>query len=106
MNGYKIFEINSGMKRSKQNLFEKVGELIETHQIQGSSRREPSKKRKRISNIPDSSFVKTLIVLDEVDTVFEDEHLFLKGVQSILQRSKHPVILISNGLLLIHSIFL
>jgi hypothetical protein len=84
-NGFSIKEINSSTLRTKKILEEQIGEVLRSHRIQSNDKLTKSSSR-------------TLLVFDEVDTVFDEESSFQSFLNVILKCPQQPVVLMCNGL--------
>ncbi|ORE10635.1 P-loop containing nucleoside triphosphate hydrolase protein [Rhizopus microsporus var. microsporus] len=131
--GYEIFEINSGSRRSGKDVVSAVGEMTKSHLVtfQNNVSEEPQKKRrlnpflssKGMTNTTQGkgqllNFVRksnngnnnkklnlnrsadgpkqSLILLEEVDLLFEEDKGFWASVVELSQKSKRPIIMTCN----------
>lgn len=78
------FEMNPSDKRSSKSLFEKLGGMGHSHLVhknKGNATQESDFKQKSV------------ILLDEVDTLFEDDQTFWSGLDKFVETSRRPVIM-------------
>lgn len=78
------FEMNPSDKRSSKSLFEKLGGMGHSHLVhknKGNASQESDFKQKSV------------ILLDEVDTLFEDDQTFWSGLDKFVETSRRPVIM-------------
>lgn len=81
--GFEVFELNPGMgRRSGKDLTSAVGQLTRNHMVLGDA-------RARLHDMPHQS----LILLDEVDVLFEDDIGFWPAVAELMSESLRPVVL-------------
>ncbi|KAI8144760.1 P-loop containing nucleoside triphosphate hydrolase protein [Fennellomyces sp. T-0311] len=98
--GYEVFEIHPGLRRTGKDLFAYVGEMTESHLVSSH----PSKKRKSELDVidvvptPSSEPKQSLVLLEEVDTLYEDDRGFWTSVLELAQKSKRPIIMTCNDL--------
>ncbi|EPY49440.1 DNA replication factor C complex subunit Elg1 [Schizosaccharomyces cryophilus OY26] len=78
---FRIVEIHPGMRRSGRELLERIGELTQSHVVGGS-------KEKESTN--------TLILLEEVDIIFQEDRGFWQAVTALIEKSKRPVAMTCN----------
>ena len=83
--GYIPKEISSNTQRSKNILVKEIEELLQSRRIGASAKGISCKQR-------------SLLVLDEVDTVFDDEASFNNFVNQIMKNTRLPVILLCNSM--------
>ncbi|KAG4304854.1 hypothetical protein PORY_001907 [Pneumocystis oryctolagi] len=94
--GFEIFEINSSTRRSGKDILDAVGEMSQSHLVNG-------KKVSGSSNICfktkcDTSFQKqSLILIEEVDILYEEDKGFWNAVINLICKSKRPVIMTCTG---------
>ncbi|EPX75200.1 DNA replication factor C complex subunit Elg1 [Schizosaccharomyces octosporus yFS286] len=78
---FQIVEIHPGMRRSGRELLERIGELTQSHVVGRSKERESSN---------------TLILLEEVDIIFQEDRGFWQAVTALIEKSKRPVAMTCN----------
>ncbi|WBW71933.1 DNA replication factor C complex subunit Elg1 [Schizosaccharomyces osmophilus] len=88
---FQIVEIHPGMRRSGRELLERIGELTQSHVVGRS-------KEKESSN--------TLILLEEVDIIFQEDRGFWQAVTALIEKSKRPVAMTCNQTDFLPSLFL
>ncbi|EEB08975.2 DNA replication factor C complex subunit Elg1 [Schizosaccharomyces japonicus yFS275] len=86
-----VFEIHSGMRRSGKDVLDQIGELTQSHNVDKSSW---------------NSYTDSLILLEEVDILFNEDRGFWQAVSTLTQKSKRPVIMTCNSTDLIPASFL
>lgn len=79
--GSYIFELNPSDKRSSKKLFEKLGGMGKSHLIHRGGDEDQEFKSKGI------------ILLDEVDILFNEDQTFWAGLDKFIETSRRPVIL-------------
>lgn len=81
--GFEVFELYPGMgRRSGKDLASAVGQLTRNHMVLGDA-------RARLRDMPHQS----LILLDEVDVLFDDDIGFWPAVAELMSESLRPVVL-------------
>ncbi|KAL2312065.1 Telomere length regulation protein elg1 [Schizosaccharomyces pombe] len=88
---FEVVEIHPGMRRSGKELLERIGELTQSHIVDKS----------RLNNTPD-----ILILLEEVDILFQDDRGFWQAVSTLIEKSKRPVVMTCNETDFLPSAFL
>lgn len=76
-----IFELNPSDKRSGKKLFEKLGGMGKSHLIHRGGDQDQEFKSKGV------------ILLDEVDILFDEDQTFWAGLDKFIETSRRPVIL-------------
>ncbi|KAF7728778.1 hypothetical protein EC973_005616 [Apophysomyces ossiformis] len=110
--GYQVFEIYAGMKRSGKDVAAAVGEMTQSHQVKYGGKR--MQTRKDISALFDAESDQTmdpkqsLILLEEADLLFEQDKGFWSVVMEIAETSKRPIVITCNDLSAIplHDLFI
>lgn len=109
--GFTVFEVSPGMRRSGKDILDQVGEMSRTHlvhQTKTTSERATSffkPKTKIVQKLkteedPLPKLVpgqqQSLILLEEVDLLFEEDKQFWSTVLALMAQSKRPIILTCN----------
>ncbi|KAK9364954.1 hypothetical protein V1509DRAFT_634723 [Lipomyces kononenkoae] len=84
--GFFVFEIHAGQKRSGKDIFDQVGEMSQSHLVHHKSgvphdRDTPVFKQK------------SLVLLEDVDIIYEEDKAFWSSLTKFIETSKRPVIL-------------
>lgn len=116
--GLGIIELNSGSLRTGRYILNHIGESTQSQRVgryldggtesqQISSRSADESPSQRIAVVDMAStaeesragvsYDQSLVVLDDVDAVFEEDHGFWAAVASLQQAARRPIVLLSNG---------
>ncbi|KAK9389420.1 hypothetical protein V1515DRAFT_530662 [Lipomyces mesembrius] len=84
--GYFVFEIHAGQKRSGKDILDQVGEMSQSHIVHHKS------------NVPGNQDTpvfkqKSFVLVEDVDTIYEDDKAFWSSLTKFIETSKRPVIL-------------
>ncbi|KAK9343394.1 hypothetical protein V1522DRAFT_413330 [Lipomyces starkeyi] len=84
--GYFVFEIHAGQKRSGKDILDQVGEMSQSHIVHHKS------------NLPGDQDTpvfkqKSFVLVEDVDTIYEDDKAFWSSLTKFIETSKRPVIL-------------
>ncbi|KAK9372347.1 uncharacterized protein V1513DRAFT_452655 [Lipomyces chichibuensis] len=84
--GYFVFEIHAGQKRSGKDILDQVGEMSQSHIVHHKS------------NVPGNQDIpvfkqKSFLLVEDVDTIYEDDKAFWSSLTKFIETSKRPVIL-------------
>ncbi|KAI9105949.1 hypothetical protein DFS34DRAFT_589226 [Phlyctochytrium arcticum] len=100
--GYNVIEINSGCRRNYREVMNILEEATQTRALR--SRKEGSSQNvfttsdhRNYDLSSQSQLLGNLILLEEVDILFEDDKGFWKAVLDLLQKARCPVIFTSNS---------
>ncbi|KTW27993.1 hypothetical protein T552_01858 [Pneumocystis carinii B80] len=103
--GFEIFEINSGSRRSGKDILDLVGEMSQSHLVDGE----------KVSNFNKSCFKtkldmsfrkQSLILIEEVDILYEEDRNFWDTVMNLVYKSKRPIIMTCTDINTIPGFFL
>ncbi|BFZ64354.1 hypothetical protein YB2330_005497 [Saitoella coloradoensis] len=83
--GFEVFEINAGGKRSGKDILDQVGEMSQSHLVHQHKKGEKKGEKKD-----------SLILIEEVDILFEEDKGFWQTVLSLSERTKRPMVLTCN----------
>ncbi|ODQ55158.1 hypothetical protein SAICODRAFT_17557 [Saitoella complicata NRRL Y-17804] len=83
--GFEVFEINAGGKRSGKDILDQVGEMSQSHLVHQHKKGEKESEKKD-----------SLILIEEVDVLFEEDKGFWQTVLSLSQRTKRAMVLTCN----------
>jgi hypothetical protein len=94
--GYSIIEVNCAQTRSGKELLSMVGEATRSHKLTASTVEDDQ------SHISDEyelnePCLDSLLLIEEVDAVFEEDKGFWTAIQTISQSTRRPIILTCNG---------
>ncbi|XP_072974028.1 uncharacterized protein [Typha angustifolia] len=108
--GFEVIEVNASDLRNGAHVKQKFGEAMESHglnrwscdEIIGSGRRDhlASKSSSGLAvnnNVPKQAINKTLILFEDVDTVFDEDRGFISTVLQLTNTAKWPIVLTSNN---------
>lgn len=89
--GMNILEINASSKRTGKRLLQELQEATQSHQVRKDSvlnafRVEKPKKKRQMC----------LLLIEDVDVVFEQDEGFLSALSQLLGTSKRPVVLVTS----------
>ncbi|KAK7871691.1 hypothetical protein R5R35_009051 [Gryllus longicercus] len=107
--GFKVLEVNAASKRTGRRILSELLEATQSHQVQGKGdetvsgiksffttngpsqkTKEPKKETEQISKL-------SLILVDDVDVVFEEEDEgFVSALSTLVIGSKRPVVLVTS----------
>ncbi|OLL26594.1 Telomere length regulation protein elg1, partial [Neolecta irregularis DAH-3] len=74
--GFEVFEVHSGNRRCGKDLLDQVGEVAQSHLV-GSGKQ-------------------SLILIEEVDVLFEEDKGFWSSVMELIEKSRRPIVLTCN----------
>jgi len=105
--GFAIFEVSPGAKRSGKEILDLVGEMTRNHLVQKAKAGTPasatsffkSKMEKNTQVGEDVQLNKSqqsLLLLEEVDLLFDEDKQFWSTVLSLIAQSKRPVVMTCN----------
>ncbi|XP_059472600.1 enhanced level of genomic instability 1-like isoform X2 [Neocloeon triangulifer] len=101
--GFKVLEVNASSKRSGKKILLELREATQSHQVRSGAVDPDSihsffgKGRSQNTDSQQSSQTLSLILVEDVDIVFEDQDEgFMAALNSLAENSKRPLILISN----------
>ncbi|KAG5438099.1 hypothetical protein PCANB_002950 [Pneumocystis canis] len=103
--GFEIFEINSATRRSGKDILGAVGEMTQSHLVNGKGIINSGKTcfKTRL----DTPFQKqSLILIEEVDILYEEDRNFWSTIMDLIHRSKRPVIMTCTDINTIPDVFL
>lgn len=107
--GFTVFEVSPGMRRSGKDILDQVGEMSKTHLVHqakaisegATSFFKPTKVQKLKAEedalpkaVPGQQ--QSLILLEEVDLLFEEDKQFWSTVLTLMAQSKRPIVLTCN----------
>lgn len=79
-----IFEVNPSDKRSSKKLFEKLGGMGKSHLVH---------RTKNGGSVEPNFKQKSIVLLEEVDILFEEDQTFWTGLDKFIETAKRPVIM-------------
>lgn len=107
--GFTVFEVSPGTRRSGKDILDQVGEMSRTHLVHQAkattSETTPFFKPKSVQKIQAEENIapkiapaqqQSLILLEEVDLLFEEDKQFWSTVLTLMAQSKRPIILTCN----------
>ncbi|KAJ4767365.1 Replication factor C large subunit [Rhynchospora pubera] len=99
--GFNIVEVNASDLRNGAHIKQKFGEATESHGIDKWSRDEilvSTNPHNTESNVNKQVAVnKTLVLFEDVDTVFEEDSGFISTIRQLADTTKWPIVLTSNN---------
>ncbi|KAJ4820080.1 Replication factor C large subunit [Rhynchospora pubera] len=99
--GFHIVEVNASDLRNGAHIKQKFGEATESHGIDKWSRDEilvSTNPDNTESNVNKQVAVnKTLVLFEDVDTVFEEDSGFISTIRQLADTTKWPIVLTSNN---------
>ncbi|SAL98177.1 hypothetical protein [Absidia glauca] len=96
--GYQVFEIHPGIKRSLKEIIRLVGDMTQNHLV----RFDDAQQHYSYNNVatmesqPAPHFGQSLVLLEEVDLVYQSDKGFWTAICDLAQTSKRPIILTCN----------
>lgn len=84
--GFYIFELNPGERRSSKKLLEKLGGMSKSHLVHRDSAGTDS-------GAGESYKQQSIVLLDEVDVLFDEDQTFWVGLDKFVETCRRPVIL-------------
>ncbi|TIA95972.1 hypothetical protein E3P96_03722 [Wallemia ichthyophaga] len=94
--GWDVFEVFPGQRRSGKEVLDLVGAVGENHIIGGSNVKQHKRNTPKHSQHHPNPHKQSVIFLEEVDVIFEEDKGFWGAVQALAQYSKRPVVLTCN----------
>lgn len=107
--GFTVFEVSPGMRRSGKDILDQVGEMSRTHLVhQAKATSEAATsffKPKTVQKLKAEEDAlpkvapgqqQSLILLEEVDLLFEEDKQFWSTVLTLMAQSKRPIVLTCN----------
>jgi len=113
--GFEVFEINAGSRRSGKDILERVGDMAQNHLVNRSDDERATEalivdlesgrqgtisfgsKGKKMEEKKSKNQKQSLILLEEVDILYEEDKAFWTTVTSLIAQSKRPVIMTCNN---------
>ncbi|KAF8465321.1 hypothetical protein BDZ91DRAFT_234782 [Kalaharituber pfeilii] len=106
--GYQVFEVNPGTRRSGKDILDQVGEMSKNHLVhqqkvnpldpnffQNTKNRRKNKKQVE-ELIEKAQQTQSLILLEEVDLLYEEDKQFWATVMTLMGQSKRPIVMTCN----------
>ncbi|KAK9236419.1 hypothetical protein V1525DRAFT_407015 [Lipomyces kononenkoae] len=84
--GLFVFEIHAGQKRSGKDIFDQVGEMSQSHLVHHKSSGPYDQDAPVFKQ-------KSLVLVEDVDTIYEEDKAFWSSLIKFIETSKRPVIL-------------
>ena len=105
--GFQVFEVNPGTRRSGKDVLDQVGEMSKNHLVHQRKacaidpiffKQSKSKnKAKQIEEVLEKAQqTQSLILLEEVDLLFEEDKQFWATVIALMTQSKRPIVMTCN----------
>ena len=104
--GFTVFEVNPGSRRSGKDILDQVGEMSKNHLVhqQKASNvdgtlffQRCNSNGKSMEDGPEKTQqIQSLILLEEVDLLFEEDKQFWSTVMALIAQSKRPIIMTCN----------
>ncbi|GLH06298.1 Replication factor C subunit 1 [Gryllus bimaculatus] len=107
--GFKVLEVNAASKRTGRRILSELLEATQSHQVQGKgdetvsgiksffTTNGPSQKTKQPKKETEQISKLSLILVDDVDVVFEEEDEgFVSALSTLVIGSKRPVVLVTS----------
>lgn len=95
--GYKVLEVNASSRRPGKKILKDFEEATKSHRVKNSSLDEifkpkPKKKTQEKKPTTESSH-KTLILMEDVDLVFEEDEGFVSAIFQLASNTKRPIVM-------------
>ena len=104
--GFTVFEVNPGSRRSGKDILDQVGEMSKNHLVHQQKAKNVdgtlffqrcSRNGKPMVDGPEKTHqMQSLILLEEVDLLFEEDKQFWPTVMTLIGQSKRPIIMTCN----------
>ncbi|KAI5807025.1 hypothetical protein EDC01DRAFT_608941 [Geopyxis carbonaria] len=106
--GYVVFEISPGTRRNGKDLLDQVGDMSRNHLVhqqknQSAQQDNPfsitkavKHKEQTLENDTQVHQQQSLILLEEVDILFEEDKTFWTSVMTLMSKSKRPIVMTCN----------
>ncbi|ETW02149.1 hypothetical protein H310_05722 [Aphanomyces invadans] len=102
--GYEVLEINAGQPRSGKHLVELAGEATQSRRVvqtvhlldapvAKSATKKHKKGKKKREDVPLSTTSQTLVLLEDVDLLFEADKGFMTALNQIAKHARCPIVL-------------
>ncbi|KAH9197577.1 hypothetical protein AeNC1_000449 [Aphanomyces euteiches] len=104
--GYEVLEINAGQPRSGKHLIELAGEATQSNRViqtvqlldlppppKESMKRKKKKSKSKRDDRPLSTTALTLVLLEDVDYLFESDKGFMSALQQMAKHARCPIVL-------------
>jgi hypothetical protein len=97
--GYQVFEIHPGIKRSHKEVIRLVGDMTQNHLVRfdDAQQHHPYNNVTTMESQLAPHFGQSLVLLEEVDLVYQSDKGFWTAICDLAQTSKRPIILTCNG---------
>lgn len=97
--GYQVFEIHPGIKRSRKEVIRLVGDMTKNHHVQfdDAQQQHAYNNMTTIESQLTQHYSQSLVLLEEVDLVYQSDKGFWAAVCDLARTSKRPIVLTCNG---------
>ncbi|RHZ25765.1 hypothetical protein DYB26_002522, partial [Aphanomyces astaci] len=103
--GYQVLEMNAGQPRSGKHLLELAGEATQSNRVVQTpvhlDTKPPSKKKQKKkatkNSPPPTTTSLTLVLLEDVDHLFESDKGFMAALHQIAKNARCPIVLTCTG---------
>ncbi|XP_025986498.1 ATPase family AAA domain-containing protein 5 [Solenopsis invicta] len=90
--GYSVLEVNASSRRTGKRILKELEEATKSHRIKKSKHKSPFE---RITNENQTSKISqnSLILLEDIDLIFEEDEGFVSAVYQLASNTKRPIVM-------------
>ncbi|KAI4498008.1 hypothetical protein M0802_006832 [Mischocyttarus mexicanus] len=88
--GYRILEVNASSRRTGKKIFKELDEATKSHRIK---KNESKSLFKPIFKDTNNSSQNSLILLEDIDLIFEEDEGFISATSQLVSNTKRPIVM-------------
>ncbi|KAM0737079.1 Enhanced level of genomic instability 1 [Formica fusca] len=90
--GYSILEVNASSRRTGKKILKELEEATKSHRIKKSKHKSPFERIANENEVPKIS-QNSLILLEDVDLIFEEDEGFVSAAYHLASKTKRPIVM-------------
>lgn len=87
--GYSVLEVNASSRRTGKKILKEFEEATKSHRIENKEIKLPIPISKEVKNLPQNS----LILLEDIDLIFEEDEGFISAASQLVSNTKRPIVI-------------